>query len=363
MNLFFLFQAPDEHLSESSLRVARVLAHTQIKTMSNAPPSCSDEEGESSLHLSNSQSSSMETDADESDHAIQQSNKPIVKPRRLQKTRKTSVTIVGSTTKNNTPPTSRTNVRKDEQKHPSSSNDDEINDMNGTVEDFMVSNRRPKAFQSRRHDHLTTTTTTDDDTNRSYHRYHPLDNLEANGKHFPSDSHGSSPVPTTAGSINLNLARKSNRFQVKSIRKSQQQHMLLANIAAAKSSNDDDCSVPSQRMKSLFKTAVMTGRKHTNTPTTDGEHPTTNTDHIVKGALSALTIVDNGSGSDIGNHHVRFHDSQNKKHESAAEEEKLPAPIVTLPTPAPPSSAASAQGEVRSRRRLRNAITAISLSA
>ena len=319
--------------------------------MSNPPPSCSDEEGESSLHLSNSQSSSMETDADESDHEIQQNNKPIVKPRRLQKTRKTSVTIVGSTTNNNTPPASRTNVRKDEQQqqqqHQSSSNDDEINDMNGTVEDSTVNNRRPKAFQSKRHDHLTTTTTTDDDTNRYYHRYHPLDNLEANGKHFPTDSHGSSPVPTTAGSISSIPARKTNRFQVKSIRKSQQQHMLLANVAAAKSSNDDDCSVPNQRMKSPFKPALI-GRKHTNTPTTDGEHPTTNTDHIVNGALSALRTVDNGSGSDMGNCHVRFHVSQNKKHESAAEEEKLPAPIVTLPTPAPPSSAASAQGEVRS---------------
>lgn len=307
--------------------------------------SCSDEEGESSVHRSNNQSSSVNTDADESDDdESKQTNKPIPKSRRLQKTRKTSFTLANSN--NPTPPTSKTVVRKDEQQ--SSSNDDEVNDLHVSSDDLTLNNRRLKSLPIKKHEHhLTTTTTTDDDTSRHhYHRYHPLINLETNGKHPPTTSTCSSPVPSINSSANALPKAKLNRFQVKAIRKSQQQQILMANIAAAKSSNDDDCSVPNQRTKFPLKPALIE-RKHTNTPTTDGENPATNTDNIVNGAVSALKTVENGSGSDIGHHRVRFHVAQHKKHESAAEEEKLPAAAVAAPAPAPPSSAASAQGEVR----------------
>jgi len=323
-------------MSESSRRIANVLSHTRIKTMSNAVSSCSDEEGESSLHLSHNQtSSSLDTDADESDHEIMNNNiKQLAKSRRLLKTRKTSFSSVINNN-NHTPPISRTNIRKDDQQQRSSSNDDDNNEIHGINDEIISNNRRFKPFSLKKRDHIITTTTTDDDTTK-HHRYHPLDNLEINGNKFPSESTGSSPIISTP--INHPIpTRKTNRFQIKSIRKSQQQQILLANTAAAKSSNDDDCSVSNPRTKlSLIE------RKHTNTPTTDGENSTTNTDNIVNGAVSALKTVENG-----GYHRVRFHITQHKKHESAAEEEKLPVPTTTLPTPAPPSSTASAQGEVR----------------
>jgi hypothetical protein len=305
--------------------------------MSNVISSCSDEEGESSLHCSYNQSSSTDAEPDESDHETNNNNKQTLKPRRLQKTRKISFQS------NITPTTSKTTIRKDEQppaqqqQEELSSNDDEDHkEINGcSHDDMFLVNRRLKFFSSKKSDHVTTTTTTDDDTTKYYHRYHPLDNLELNRRNFPSESNCSSPIPTITAPINEVSIRKANRFQVKSIRKSQQQHILLANVSTAKSSNDDDCSVPSRR--TLFE------RQYTNTPTTDGENSTTNTDNIVNGAVSALATVVNGDGE---HHRVRFHVSQHKKHESAAEEEKLPAPAVTIPTPAPPSSAASAQGEV-----------------
>jgi hypothetical protein len=327
-------------MSESSRRIANVLAHSRIKTMSDAISSCSDEEGESSLYRSHNQSSSIDTEADESDDEINNNNntKQIPKARRAKKTRKTSFTLVNL---NHIPPISRTNIRKDDQKRRSSSNDDDDSpEINGMNDETFFNNRRLKSFALKKRDHFTTTTTTDDDTTK-HHRYHALDILEANRKSSPSE--GSSLTPIIFAPTTQIPTRKTNRFQVKSIRKSQQQQILLANSATAKSSNDDDCSIPVQRTKVSLK-QLLIERKHTNTPTTDGENPTTNTDNIVNGALSALKTVENGGGA--GQHRVRFQVTQHKKTESAAEEEKLPVPTTTLPTPAPPSSAASAQGEV-----------------
>jgi hypothetical protein len=334
-------------MSQSSRHIANVLAHTRIKAMSNAVSSCSDEGGESSLHNSHDQSSSssIDTDADESDHEIINNNtKQLTKSRRLLKTRKTSFSSINNNNNNNhTPPVSRTNIRKDDQQQRSSSNDDDNNELNSINDEINFNNRRLKCFSLKKRDHIITTTTTDDDTTKHY-RYHPLDNLEMNRKIFPSESTGSSPIPTISAQINHQIpTRKTNRFQVKSIRKSQQQQILLANAAAAKSSNDDDGSISNSRTKFPLKPSLIE-RKHTNTPTTDGENSTTNTDNIVNGAVSVLKTVENDGG--IGHHRVRFHVTQHKKHESAAEEEKLPAPITTTPTPPPPSSAASAQGEV-----------------
>lgn len=350
-------------MSESSRRIANILAHSRIKTMSNAISSCSDEEGESSLHRSydqsssGSSSSSIDTDADESDHEIINNTntnniningKQLTKSRRLLKTRKTSFTSININS-NHTPPVTRTNTRKDDQiQQRSSSNDEGDNNNNNdnhniNEESNLNNNRRSKPFSLKKRDHIITTTTTDDDTSK-FHRYHPLDNLEINEKHFLSESTGSSPIPTMSNQINhSNPTRKPTRFQIKSVRKSQQQQILLANAAAAKSSNDDDCSVPNRRTKIPLKPSLIE-RKHTNTPTTDGENSTSNTDHIVNGAVSALKTVVNGDSS--GHHRVRFHVTQQKKHESTAEEEKVPPPTNAPSTPAPPSSTASAQGEV-----------------
>ncbi|CAF3565709.1 unnamed protein product [Adineta steineri] len=347
----------NEHMSESSRRIANVLAHSRIKTMSNAISSCSDEEGESSLHhspnqSSRSSSSSIDTDADESDHKLSNNNinnKQTIKPRRFQKTRKTSFS---SNNNNHTPPISRTNIRKDDQNQQrSSSNDEDNTELNSINEEISFNNnnnRRLKLFSLKKRDHMATTatTTTDDDTTK-HHRYHPLDNLEMNGKKFPSESTGSSPVPTNLTPINPIQTRKATRFQIKSIRKSQQHQILLANAAAAKSSNDDDGSLSNQQPKLSFKPSLLE-RKHTNTPTTDGENSTTNTDNIVNGAVTALKTAQNNSGNSSGNgyHRVRFHVTQHRKHESPAEEEKVTVPITPSPAPpAPHSSAASAQGE------------------
>ena len=329
-------------MSDETRRIANVLAHTRIKAMSNMVSSGSDEEGESSLHRSQDQSSSSsssltDTDADESDHEGSNINsKQPTKSRRLLKTRKTSFTSLNPNN-THTPPISRTNLWKDDQQR-SSSNDDDNNEVNCINDEVIFNNRRLKPFPLKKRDLIQTTTTTDDDTTKHY-RYHALDNLEFNRKSLPSESTGSSPVPIMSTSINPPTARKGNRFQIKPIRKSQQQQILLANAAAAKSSNDDDCSVPNQRTKVSSKPSLIE-RKHTNTPTTDGENSTTNTDNIVNGAVSALKTVENG------HHRVRFHVPQHKKHESAAEEEKLPAQTTSQPTTAPPSSTASAQGEV-----------------
>jgi hypothetical protein len=327
-------------MSESSLRIANVLANTRIKAMSTAVSSCSDEGGESSLYRSNNQSSSMDTENDESDHELNNINntKQTLKARRSKKDRNTSTNL------NYTPPISRANIRKDDQQQQqqrsSLNNDDDSDEVNSINDEFFFNSRRLKPFSLKKHDHFTTTTTTDDDTTK-HHRYHALDILETNRKNSPYESPSS--IPNNSIPTNQVPTRKTNRFQVKSIRKSQQPQFLLANASAAKSSNDDDCFVPNQRTKVSLK-PLLIDRKHTNTPTTDGENSTTNTDNVVNGAVSALKTVENGGGG--GHHRVRFHVTQHKKTESAAEEEKVPAPTTALPTPAPPSSTASAQGEV-----------------
>ncbi|CAF1078874.1 unnamed protein product [Adineta ricciae] len=349
-------QEPKSHhepMSDSSRRIANVLAHTRIKTMSNVVSSCSDEEGESSIHRSSNQSSSsssssssIDTDADESDpETNNDSSKHINKSRRFQKTRKTSFSSLNN---NHTPPVSRTNVRKDDhqpQHHPrSSSNDEDNTEINGINDEMILNNRRVKLLSLKKRDHITTTTTTDDDTIR-HHRYHPLDNLENSAKDLPSESNGSSPLTTNVVPINPSATRKGTRFQVKSVRKSQQ-NVLLANAAAAKSSNDDDCSTSKQQRTKVSSKILLSGRLNTNTPTTDGETSTTNTDNLANGTASTLKPAKHSSMTNGNGHHrVRFHVTQHRKHESPVEEEKVPAPITPSPAPAPPSSAASAQGE------------------
>jgi hypothetical protein len=263
---------------------------------------------------SHSVSSSIDADADESDNG---NNKNIKKSRRLQKTRKTSNSSIQKSEVNNS---------KDELQR-SSSNENENPD------------RRLKSSLIKKINNLTTTTTSDDDTIKQYHRYHPLDNIESNrATTTTNESNLSSPIPTMNVSANQPSVKKVNRFQVKSIRKSQQQ-ILLANASAAKSSNDDDCSVPNLQLK-----PSIIGRKYINNQTTDGENTATNTDNHVNSALPTLSTIENG------HHRVRFQVTPHGKHESPPEEEKLPnqtATAVALPTPVAPSSTASVQGEVR----------------
>ena len=294
-------------------------------------------------------SSSFDTDADESDDENLQTNKSTCKLRRVLKNRKTSFSSINPTHgTHSTPPTSKNLVRKDDE----SSNDEQNHDLNSNVEEIFFVHRRlnKNTLMKRSERQIATTTTTDDDSSRNAaarQRYHPLVNLETNGRHLPSESNCSSPISPIVSST-----RKTARFQVKPIRKSQQQQILLANAIAAKSSNDDDSTISNQRTKFPLKPSLIE-RKHTNTPTTDGENGTTNTDQIVNGALTALKKVENGhgSGSDLGHPRVRFHIAQNRKQESAAEEDKssiLTASATT--TPAPVSSAASAPGEVSDER-------------
>lgn len=320
-----------------------MLEHSRIKAMSSAVSSCSDEEGESSAPRSQDpSSSSVDTDADESDHRPNGNGiKPVNKSRRFQKTRKTSFS---SNVNNHTPPISRTNIRKDEQHHQRwSSNDEDRVDVGGANDEIVLNYRRARVFALKKRDHMTTTTTTDDDTTKR-HPYRPLMNLEKNDTVAPTKWVPANPPPTNPAGV-----RKASRFQVKSIRKSQQQHILLANAAAAKSSNDDDaCSASQQRTRASLKQSLIE-RAHANTPTTDGEHSTTNTDQVVNGAVLALkTVKDSSSSNGNGHHRVRFQEAPPKKHESPAEEEKTPVPVTPAPAPAPPSSAASAQGEVSS---------------
>lgn len=308
--------------------------------MSTAVSSCTEDEDE---HHKPSKSS-VDTDADESDHENPPSTKSIIKSRRMVKNRKISFTSANpSNGANPTPPTSKNVVRPDE-----SSNDDEVHELNNNADEPTLNNRRLKGAMLKRSErHVTTTTTTDDDSSRHRHRhhYHPLENLEAKGRYTPSESNCSSPVPILTPPANTSAARKQSRFVVKSIRKSQQQQFLLANVVTAKSSNDDESShVNRERAVPLI--AELIERKHTNTPTTDAENGLSHADHIVHEAVSALKKVENGSGSDVGHHRVRFQIAQTKKQESAAEEDKSPVPTTSTPTPVPASSAASAPGEV-----------------
>jgi hypothetical protein len=280
--------------------------------------SCSEDEISTKFHPI---SSSIDADADESDNG---NSKDIKKSRRLQKTRRISNSSIQK-------PETNSNSKDELQRL--SSNEDGNNE------------RRLKSTLLKKSDHLTTTS--DDDVIKQYHRYHPLDNIDSKltATTTTNESNLSSPIPEMTPSTNQPSVKKVNRFQVKSIRKSQQQ-ILLANANTAKSSNDDDCSVPNNKSNLQLKPSII-DRKHTNTPTTDGEHTATNTENLVNNAVSALNSVEHE------HHHVRFQVIPHGKHESTAEEEKTPNQIstaVSLPTPtAPPSSTASAQGEVRIR--------------
>jgi hypothetical protein len=281
-----------------------------------AQSTCSDDDDiQSKLYP---KSYSIDADADESDNG---NNKPSFKSRRFQKTRQAS----------------NSSVTKNERRQ-SSSNDEENKELNT----IPIGRTKPVVFK--KFDRSRTTTTTDDEAAKQLDRYHPLDNLQS--KILPptttNESNVSSPTPAVIPSTNQPPFRKVNRFQVKSIRKSQQQQILLANATAAKSSNDDDCSVPNEKSNLQLKPSIIE-RKHTNTPTTDGENSTINTDVIVNGTVSTSHPVENGY------HRVRFHFTPHDKKESAAEEEKSHNHIpttVSLPVPVPPSSTASAHEEV-----------------
>ncbi len=260
--------------------------------------SCSDdEENPSKFHP-------IDADADESDNG---NSNQLLKFRRFQKTRNSNNSSLPQKSEN-------TNERQH-----SSSNDDENNE------------RRTKHALTKKFERKLTMTTTDDDMH--IHRYHPLDNLESK----ITDESLSTPTVTISNS--QPSVKKVNRFQVKSIRKSQQQEILLANAAAAKSLNEDDCSVPNDQSK-----PSIIERQHTNTPTTDGEHSTTHPDGVMNGTGSALNTIENG------HHRVRFHVTIQEKKDSTHEEDKLPQQTLaslTLPTtPAAPSSATSVPGEV-----------------
>ena len=270
--------------------------------------------------------SSAEADADESDNG---NDNQLLKLRRFQKTRKPSNTSLPQKPEINT-----------ERRH-SSSNDDEKKESN-SIPNGNNNERRTKPISAKKIERKLTITTTDDDMNKHVHRYHPLDNLEAN---IPPTANESSPIPTiTISNNNQPSVKKVNRFQVKSIRKSQQQQILLANASAAKSSNEDDCSVPNDKSNLQLKPSIIE-RKDSHTGTTDGEHSTTNTDSLINGATSAGNTVENG------HHHVRFQVMPYEKKESVPlEEEKIhhqtkATATVTVPVPHPPSCA---HGEVSS---------------
>ncbi|CAF5058359.1 unnamed protein product, partial [Rotaria magnacalcarata] len=231
---------------------------------------------------------------------------------------------------------------KDEQQL-SSSDEKDSNEpslvVNGHIE------RRTKLSSTKKFDRLTTaTTTTDDDYSKEqYHRYHPLDNLESKLS-TPNES-SLSRIATLNTSTNQTPVKKLNRFQVKSIHKSQQPQMILLKAAAAKSSNDDEYSVPNEGSASSLKTSLI-DREHANTLITDLENTSSNTNNIVNGVISTLISVQNEQN------HVHFRAIPHEKQDSAADEEKspsIPAATAALPTPAPPSSTASAPGEVSIR--------------
>jgi len=315
---FIYFQSDNESKSLASRRIAHVFAHTKIKAMSTqGQSSCSENDENQSKFHSVISSRDVAADADESDNG---NNKNIKKTRRFQKVRKASNSSLTQKYENN---------NNNEQQNSSSNDDDENRKFNLIVNGHNERRTKPVSIKK----FTRSSTTTDDDTSKQIHRYHPLDNLQSKLPPQPpppqtttNESNLSSPIPTINTTANQPSVKKINRFQVKSIRKSQQQHILLANIAAAKSSNDDDCSVPNNQSNLQLKPSIIE-RKNTITPTTDLENGT----------------IDNGL------HRVHFHVASHDKKESTAEEEKIPnqtTTTVTLPTPAPPSSTLSAQGEV-----------------
>ena len=286
--------------------------------------SCSDDEHQS-----------VDSDeADESDH--EQTTKQI-KLRRLQKTRKPSNSSLQHKADHQTPPLSRSYPRKDEplQQQRSSSNEDEENQESiSRLNELNFTNRRMKFSNNRRALHFTvtttaTTTTTDEEINKQSKCQTVFDQSDSKLTKT-AESNLSSPIPTMVAPV-----RKANRFQVKSIRKSQQPHILLAKATAAKSSNEDDCSVPNDTLPNLQARPTIIERSNVQTPTTDGDHP-----------LHSMDTSENER------HRVRFQVTSHVKRDSTVDEEKLAisstATAVTLPTPAPASSNAPAKEEVKS---------------
>ena len=282
-----------------------------------------------------------DTDADESDNGQKEKSK---KSRRLQKTRKPSNSSIQQI--HPTPPVPRTNLRIEEQRRSSSNDDDENQESISRLSEIYFPNRRFKISASKKSQQLiftttTATTTTDDELTKQTHRVDILNQLNSKSEKTNSttnDSTLSSPNPTISAAPPV---RKINRFQVKAIRKSQQAHILLANAVAAKSSNDDDCSVPNERSISQIRPTII-DRMNGNTPTTDGENSRMNSDDLIQ-------RTQNGQNE---YHHVRFKVASHGKRESTVEEEKLSAPstnnIASVTASMPPSSATPAQGEVRS---------------
>lgn len=296
---------------------------TDCHSLENQSSSSEEEEAQLSFQPI---TSPIDGDADDSDNG----NPPIPsKSRRFQKTRKSSNSSLSQKTEtinNTTVSTQQTSSSNDEEK------------KNSTVMSNGNGERRTKPLSTKKLGH-SCLTTTDDDSTKIIHRYQPLVNHQ---ERLLPTTHESSPTPNNGTGNSQPAVKKVNRFQVKSIRKSQQQ-ILLANTSAAKSSNEDDCSVPNGKSQSPLQPSIV-GRQHTNTPTTDGENSLVNTDNLVHRALSKLQNVENGHA------HVRFHIAQQEKKDSINEEEKPPnQATLSLPAPTPPhhSSAASIHGEVR----------------
>ncbi|CAF2753756.1 unnamed protein product [Rotaria sp. Silwood2] len=321
----------DESKSPWNPRINHILAHTVIKAMSidqhsTETQSNNSEEDENSPKFY-PVLSSIDADADESDSSP---NKNIKKLRRLQKTRRASISSLQQKYENNN--------GKDEQQQQSSSDENENKESNVITNGHTE--RRIKPPSVKRFDRLkaAATTTTDDGTKQQYDRYHPLDNLESK---LTTTNESTSSIPKMTGSTNQPSVKKVNRFQVKSIRKSQQPQIMLANKAAATFSNDDDYSLSNENSNVSLKSSIIE-RKHTNTPTTDIENSMMHTNHTVNGTISTSINVESGHP------HVHFHATSHEKQDSTADDEKSPnltVTAVTLPTPTPHSSTASAQGE------------------
>lgn len=265
--------------------------------------SCSDEE-EEKFSNDHRNLTSIDADADESDNG---NNHQLLKFRRFQKTRKSTSS-------------SQTSIPDANHQRQNSSSNEEEN-----------LHRRSKPVSIKKSEQSsTTTTTTDDDVMKHIHLYHPLDDLQST---IPIGNNESSPIPTITVTNNQPMVKKINRFQVKSIRKSQQSEILLANAALARCSNEDDCSVPNGKPH-LYLQAPMIERKESTT-TTDGEQSTT------KDKETRLNPLENG------HHHVRFHVTPQEKKETALEEQKLSqnptAMLMPLPAPVPTSSTTSVQ--------------------
>lgn len=271
---------------------------------------------------------SVEVDADADESGDDDAKRP-KKSRRMQKLRKTDNYL--SIQKSD-----HTNGKF----HPSSSNEDdrEHSVTNGN------NDRKPKCSATKKFDHITSPTTTDDDIARTIHLYRPLETLQQ----------VSTPSPTINPSVHQSSTKKPNRFQVNTVRKSQQQQILMENALKARAStiNDEDCSVPNQTLSSETK-ALTIERKNTNTPTTDGENSTVNSSNAIQNGTSTSIPTENGHHHNRHHHHhVRFQATPHGKPESTTEDEKISnqSIIVTtttpVPTPAPSLSTVSSHGEV-----------------